>query len=450
MISINSRIFLATTFATCVAITAFAGHEEDSWLFNRQGMFKAANGETEAAIKDFEKACRLNPFNDTAMANLACAHNNLGVSMAQQKNYAEAVRQFEAAKSQKPEDISIRLNLLSTLVTLKNAAEVEKEARQIITLRPSDVELILKVAAAFQKTENHSAAIAVLQELADRVSDDARVHASLGRLLYRTGNLTESEFHLQRSVELNPADNSTIKFLSRVEREAEVEKNSNIFSSVHFNLVCYESFSEEWAESLLEQLEEAYSEIGERLGFYPSQRSQVLVMQTDAFRMVHDLPDWAGGLYDGKIRLPVPGSNISPSSLRGAVMHEYTHHVIFLLSSGNCPIWLNEGLAQILENGNADPVRYVETCENIKNNTLTLIDEQFRSNPGREEAARLYRISLNTATTLVSEFGWQRITQYLNFLALGYNHNRAAQEAFAIDSIELEKICLNKKGEDQY
>lgn len=440
----NVKILLcAAALVFAISLPAFADHEEESWLFNRQGMFNAAHGQTESAIKDFERACQLNPFNDTALTNLACARNNLGVQLAQQKNYDEAIRHFTAAKSQKPEDISIRLNLLSTLVTLKNGTAVEIEARQLLKLRPLDVDLALKVAAALQKTENPQGAQAVLQEMADRAPDSAIIHAALGRQLYRCGNLTDSSFHLQRSIELNPDDEDLKKTLAKLELETSVAKNSNTFTSIHFNLTCHESFSEDWAESLLSLLEDAYSEVGDRLGFYPGQRSQVLVMQTDDFRRVHDLPDWAGGLYDGKIRLPVPGANTRPSSLKGAVMHEYAHHVIYLRSSGKCPIWLNEGLAQIFENDPENLSRFCNPRSQPKAvYTLDELDHFFKNSPDRQQASALYQQSLTATARLVNEHGWQRVGDFLGLLAVGHGMTKATSEAFASDLAEVETLCI--------
>ncbi len=125
-------------------------------------------------------------------------------------------------------------------------------------LRTHDAETALKVAAAFQKTENHSAALGVLEEMADRLPDSAVIHAALGRLHYRCGNLTEGSFHLKRSLEIDPDNAETRKYIERIEREAVVEKDSNTYTSVHFSLTCQDTFSDEWAEGLLDLLEEAY------------------------------------------------------------------------------------------------------------------------------------------------------------------------------------------------
>jgi len=414
-------------------LTAHAGHEEDSWLLNRQGMHKASQGQLKAAIADFEQACRLNPFNDTALSNLACARNNMGVILARKGELAEAIRQFEAARAQKPEDVSIRLNLLSVLVTIKDTAAVEKEARQLIKLRPLDVDLASKLSVALQKTQNHIAAQTLLEEMLDRVSDDATLHATMGRLLYRGGNLNESAFHFKRSREINPDDSDVQKYLSRLERETLVATQARTYTSINFTLSCPDVFSEEWAEEMLDLLEEASSLVGDRLDFRPAQRAQVLVMLTEDFRHVHDLPDWAGGLYDGKIRLPVPGTLVRPSSLRGAVLHEYTHHVVYLKSAGKCPVWLNEGLAQIFENGES---RLESMHKRLHNDaaplhTPTEIDRLFTQNPDRATATKLYQQSLTITAGLVAEHGWPRISELLEAIAAGQRLETAFQQTLA-------------------
>lgn len=418
---------LLLLIAALIPVELAAAHEDESWLFNRQGMFKASQGDHAAAIKDFEQACRLNPFNDTALSNLACARNNLGVILANAKEYAEAIRHFNAAKAQKPEDISIRLNLLSTLVTVKDAGAIEREAAEIMRLRPTDVETLLKVAAAYQNSENSLAAQTTLEQLADMVPDNIAVHETLGRLLYRTGNLGEAEFHIARADSLSGHDNEKIKnFLGQIRKENQVHQHAQSYTSIHFSLTCHESFSEEWAEELLDLLEEAYDQVGERLNFYPQQRSQVLVFQTEDFRNVHDLPEWAGGVYDGKIRLPVPGTSVRPGYLRNAIRHEYTHHVVFLLAGGNCPIWLNEGLAQIFE-FDADQGSLSDDFSPDRQ-LLDSFAEAIRQAESRKQVAHIYRNAYQTTLKLTEETGWAAIAAMLEKLGRGFSLEQAGSE----------------------
>ncbi len=424
--------FLLLIFIFAAPLAGIAGQEDDSWLFNRQGMLKAGKGDHAGAIRDFETACRLNPFNDAALSNLACAHNNLGVILAGQKNYDEAIRHFTAAKAQKPEDISIRLNLLSTLVTLRDSGAIEREATEIIRLRPTDVETVLKVAAAFQNSENHEAARITLEQLADSVPENPRVHETLGRLLYHIGELNEAEFHLSRATALSIAPAEKLqRFLNQVKKENQVQQNSASFTSIHFSLTCDESFSEQWAEELLEHLEEAYEAVGSHLNFYPSQRSQVIVLQTEDFRNVHDLPEWAGGVYDGKIRLPVPASSVRPSFLRSAIRHEYTHHVVYLLAGGNCPIWLNEGLAQIFEFDSKIEDADSQFAPDPK--ALENFAEAVRHAENRTEVARIYQNAHLTTMKIINETGWPAISSILENLSRGFSFAEAGRMITGFD-----------------
>ena len=428
--------YLAVCTAILLEIPAFASNTDDSWILNKQGLYKISKGNIEGAIADFEKACRLDPFNDTALSNLACARNNLGVSYAKQQNFKEAIRQFRNAKAQKPEDISIRLNLLSTLVTIKNAEETDIEIKELLRLRPNDSELVIKAATAYQKIENSLSAINILQEFVERYPDNAKVNYVLSRFLYLNGNLAESKYFLKQSLDIDPKDQKSLDFFKKLEKEVSLEQNTNTFSGKHFELAYPDSFSEEWAEELVEQLENAYEEVGSKLNFYPEQKAQVLLFQTDDFKMVHDLPDWAGGVYDGRIKLPLP-ANATPLTLKGAILHEYTHHVIYLASQGNCPIWLNEGLAQIFEKDNDDlsEIADVNSDDEIK---LEDIDKGFKSSPDRNTAIKLYRQSFNATCKLINEYSWNSIADILKMLSIGKNFNEASNEILgeSLESIE--------------
>lgn len=426
--AINKLNYLALCATITVATPIFASNADDAWILNKQGLYKISQGNTKGAIADFEKACQLDPFNDTALANLACARNNLGVNYAKQQNFKEAVRQFRNAKDQKPEDISIRLNLLSTLVTIKNVSEADREIKELLKLRPNDSDLAIKVATAYQKMENSNSAIATLQEFAERFPNDYKVNYTLSRLLYLNSDLTECSFYLNRCLEMNPNDKKCSELLNRLDKEVSIEQNTNTFTGKHFELACPDSFSEEWVEELLEQLENAYDEVGSKLNYYPEQKAKVLLFQTNDFKMVHDLPDWAGGVYDGKIKLPVPANTI-PIALKGAILHEYTHHVVFLASSGNCPIWLNEGLAQIFEKNREDlpeiPEVYFEYDEKLQS-----IDEGFKSSPNRITAIKLYKLSFSTTCKLINEYGWNSVAELLRLLSIGKSFDEASSEVF--------------------
>ncbi|HNV72578.1 MAG TPA: tetratricopeptide repeat protein, partial [Candidatus Ozemobacteraceae bacterium] len=139
--------------------------EDDARLRNRQGVLHAQRGDLLTAIRSFERARLADPLDDTALTNLSCAHNNMGVLLCRDRRFTEAIAHFEKAKQHKPEDLQIRFNLLSALVLIRDAERVDIEARGILALRPRDPETINKVANAFLKIEDDDSARNLLERI---------------------------------------------------------------------------------------------------------------------------------------------------------------------------------------------------------------------------------------------------------------------------------------------
>ena len=53
----------------------------------------------------------------------------------------------------------------------------------------------------------------------------------------------------------------------------------------------------------------------------------MILYSNQQFRDITRAPAWAGGGYDGRIRLPVSGALRSPQSLDRVVIHEYAPYV---------------------------------------------------------------------------------------------------------------------------
>jgi hypothetical protein len=64
-------------------------------------------------------------------------------------------------------------------------------------------------------------------------------------------------------------------------------------------------------------------------------------------------PEWAAGINDGTIRAPVGGlDRVTPGLLR-VLRHELAHSFVTAATGGNCPTWLQEGIAEWLEGADA-------------------------------------------------------------------------------------------------
>ena len=96
-------------------------------------------------------------------------------------------------------------------------------------------------------------------------------------------------------------------------------------------------------------LESVYWRIGKTLNTYPSETLTVILYTNRQFQDITRAPAWAGGGYDGRIRLPVGGALRSPKTLERVVTHEFVHAVIHDAAPDGCPTWVNEGLASYME-----------------------------------------------------------------------------------------------------
>jgi hypothetical protein len=137
--------------------------------------------------------------------------------------------------------------------------------------------------------------------------------------------------------------------IMKAERELHVGRDYALSLSSHFNLRYDGEVDLELADAVIEFLEEQYWGMADRLDYAPRQPITVVLYPTRQFRDVTQLPDWVGGVYDGKIRVPLGGLSRLDPVAEGVLRHELTHAFVHAKSRGQCPRWLHEGLAQRLE-----------------------------------------------------------------------------------------------------
>jgi tetratricopeptide (TPR) repeat protein len=104
--------------------------------------------------------------------------------------------------------------------------------------------------------------------------------------------------------------------------------------------------------AVLKSLTESYREFAARLGASPEDPITV-VLQTAVEFQDPRLPGWAEGVNDGTIRVPVQGLAAPTPRLLRVLRHELAHSFIAARTGGNCPTWLQEGVSQWLEGGDA-------------------------------------------------------------------------------------------------
>jgi hypothetical protein len=90
-------------------------------------------------------------------------------------------------------------------------------------------------------------------------------------------------------------------------------------------------------------------EVGSHFASYPDMRFNVLLVDAETFRQYSKASSHVAGLFDGDIHLPLQASGYREAQTKAILWHEYTHALVWWLSKGQCPIWLNEGLGSYEE-----------------------------------------------------------------------------------------------------
>jgi len=99
------------------------------------------------------------------------------------------------------------------------------------------------------------------------------------------------------------------------------------------------------ARATLDTASEVLTEAARMLGVAPRRELSVVVYDSrEALRAVTCVPGWAGGVYDGTLRL-TRDTVIHPDERRRVVRHEGLHAALGA-AAGPTPYWFNEGLAQ--------------------------------------------------------------------------------------------------------
>ncbi len=262
----------------------------------------------------------------------------------------------------------------------------------------------------------------------------------LGEIYYRRDDLSAAASYWEKAVELDPSSSELRNRLERIRKEHRTEKDFNRDMTSHFQ-VKYEGREKiEAGRIILRILEDAYGEIGRALSYYPDREIQVILYSSGQFSEVTDAPGWSGGIYDGKIRLPIGGIEKETPGLRRLLFHEYTHAAVRAITA-RCPAWLNEGLAQYfeglqVETRHQDNIR--KTAQTGKIPPLSSLEGSF-TGLNADQARLAYLFSLSSVRYLIDNFGMYRAKAVLDELSAGADIRKAVGSGVTLSYEEFER-----------
>jgi tetratricopeptide (TPR) repeat protein len=183
--------------------------------------------------------------------------------------------------------------------------------------------------------------------------------ARLARGLWEQGDRQEAIWALERSIEislgLEVADQrpDLVKLLERWIRVFGVESDFWQDTSQHFEL-SYDANHADLAngfQDVIDLLENAYADLRDFFGTDPvfdagNKRLEVILYRRNNFDTVTGLHSWAGGAFDGSIRVPIADLERELHGLDQLLRHELVHFFVQSIGGSSVPGWFNEGLAQ--------------------------------------------------------------------------------------------------------
>ena len=279
-----------------------------------------------------------------------------------------------------------------------------------------------------------------LAKAAELNPQEPAAYQFLGEIDYRKDDLETATSYWEKAVGLNPADSGLRARLERIRKEHKTEKDFNQDVTSHF-LIKYEGREKiEAGRIILRVLEDAYGEVGRALSYYPDREIQVILYSTQQFQDVTDAPGWSGGVYDGKIRIPIGGIEQETPGLRKLLYHEYTHAVVRAITP-RCPTWLNEGLAQYFEGREID-TRQKEVLRQIAQSgklpSLSNMEGSFTGLDGNQ-AIFTYLVSLSSVRYMIDSFGIYRVKNVLDELAAGADTGKAISSGIMLSYEEFQR-----------
>jgi tetratricopeptide (TPR) repeat protein len=281
---------------------------------------------------------------------------------------------------------------------------------------------------SYFKIGDFAAAITYLEKGVDAGKQEYMCRRFLAFAYYYRHEFDKSIMNAEKALVISK-DQELEVFYARLMREKQAHRNFASESSSHFK-VQFDGYEHGGiSRSVIGMLEDAYSQIGRDLDYYPSQPITVILYTNHDFRDVTQAPAWSGGYFDlndGKIRVPVRGAQGQEALLKTVLFHEYVHALIHSITK-NCPRWIHEGMAEYYSKGSSQRIG--------QKIPFSHLDSAFYQRDSR--IIQLAYIQSHSAVSyLIDRYGTGRMKDLLTALSTGNDLTQAFTRAFQMSYTE--------------
>lgn len=299
-----------------------------------------------------------------------------------------------------------------------DAARASKLFAEALTKEPNQPVLLLGAGVAAHMQGRSKEATVPLRRALDLDPRLTPASILLGQIAYSDGDLANAITIYEKALTHAPNDPHLTAKLKAWRADADASTGFTERRFDRFRVMFQGHADKVLAARATGILEAAFWRIGKALGSYPSEPVVVMLYTEQQFRDVTQAPTWAGGIYDGRIRVPAAGAVQSPQLFERVLVHELTHAMIATIAPRGVPTWLHEGLAQHFEGDDAAaarrrvrkigviPLRYLEggfsrltapQAALAYDESLVVVDNLFRR-PGMDWSALFRALSESDRT----------------------------------------------------
>jgi hypothetical protein len=353
----------------------------------------AANSDRwEAELALLEERLRLHPHERAALHDrMARIRTQMGNERYHSDDLLGAIDSYETAVELSPTLRIARLNLASAYLSAGRNAQALRQADITLEANP----------------------------------DDAEALSLKGEALYRAEQLGGAIRAWTRAQKAAPSQALTER-LDKARREREVGADYQRSDGAHFT-VRYDSEQADTAvgKQIVDYLENEFDRLVARYNHLPPAVIVVVLYPTRQFHEVTGTPEWTGGLFDGKVRVPIGGLRQLTADLQRVLTHELTHSFVTSKSRGSASRWMQEGLAQL------------EEGKTVAAGTIRALARQYRLEPSRWGDELDYPSSLALVRFLIDRYGFGSLADILEREGQGLTESEAFRRVLGIGTDEV-------------
>ncbi|RKY34632.1 MAG: hypothetical protein DRP78_06310 [Candidatus Omnitrophota bacterium] len=428
---------------------------------------REAEPDYDALIASCRKIFNQNQNNKKVKKQLSVLYHNYGNELAKQEKWLKAIQNEKQAYKLCPDEQIIQETLSSLYNAYAGTLKEQGKLQECLHYLQSALDYfqgnprigknisVVYTDLAYQEfmKSNYWKCKQFLNKAADFDQENASLYVLRGELAYNQDDYDEAAKNWEKALEFNSELSEVRERLEKMQKEKGLERNFKTIRTGSFKIKFAAAAKHDLADSVVKILQNAYRDVGQNFNTFPNSVIQVIIYPEEKLANLGYFPDWAGGIYDGKIRF---GEQVGEHALhmKPILYHEYTHVLVRILAGNNAPLWLNEGLAEY----EAKPFKKVKMRKARKQLLLKAVrkDELFDftdiaqmnlTQLGQLESGKIelvYAQSEYFVSYLINRFSLYHLVELLGCLGKGDTIDQAIDRTFYFDLNTLVTDWKNK------